>query len=66
MHRSSQVKTFVPNGQFVYTGENLKLKYPDCCGKVENLLDENFHEVFSVCVFMQDILLRRGVCLDVA
>ena len=25
----------------------------------ENLLDENFHEVFSVCVFMQDILLRE-------
>jgi hypothetical protein len=41
MHRSTQVRTFVPNGQFFYTGENLKLKYPDCCGKVVNLLEEN-------------------------
>ncbi|KAL7036549.1 hypothetical protein ACKWTF_008844 [Chironomus riparius] len=63
MHRSTQVKTFVPNGQFIYTGENLRLKYPDCCGKVVNLLEENSDSKGSYREF--SLVLGLVLCLIV-
>lgn len=64
MHRSTQVKTFVPNGQFLYTGENLNLKYPDCCGKVVNLLEENSDNKGSYREF--SVVLGIVICLVVS